>query len=330
MPNQTEHGKAFEYACLKGLEGTIATFGQGLTCNLVDNISYKNAKDNFDNLTVHAHKELLLKAGLVMASRLKDLEPRLIYPVKGFKDIITLEIQPDKKGIEGDVRDVLAIRIFMKSEKNNWELGISCKHNHYDLKHPRISPRIDIGKQWLKLDSSKLYLNNISLIFLKLDSVKNSGVTSWAGITNKDTLIYKPLMDEIKNEILRQSSTHEAIACSNLLKYFIGEKDFYKVIVEHKKHSVCLQAFNFNGTLNQPAGKQKAAHNFPIPTLPTQIYNIGFDKDSNSTFTINMDKGWGLSLRIHSASSKIEDSLKLAVKLVGIPEAQCRENLPIT
>ena len=57
-----------------------------------------------------------------MAAKLADLEPRLIYPVKGFKDVIDLQIQPDEKGIKGDVRDVLALKILLKSEKIGWEI----------------------------------------------------------------------------------------------------------------------------------------------------------------------------------------------------------------
>lgn len=105
------------------------------------------------------HKDILLAASQKMAIKLADLEPRLIYPVKGLKDIIDLEIQPDKKGKYGDVRDVLALRILLKSENIGWEIGISCKHNHKAVKHPRISPRINIGAQWLKSLSDNDYFN---------------------------------------------------------------------------------------------------------------------------------------------------------------------------
>jgi hypothetical protein len=130
MPNQTEHGKAFEFACLKGLENIISSAGQGVKCQAVLNESYKIAQDYFHNLPNQKHKDILLLAGSMMASKLADLEPRLLYPVKGLSDTISLEIQPDEKGIQGDVRDILALKIKLKSEITGWEIGISCKHNH--------------------------------------------------------------------------------------------------------------------------------------------------------------------------------------------------------
>lgn len=104
------------------------------------NEPYKIANRFFDALPSQKHKDILRVASQRMATKLADLEPRLIYPIKGFNDIIDLQIQPDEKGIHGDVRDVLALRILFKSEKIGWGIAISCKHNHRAVKHQRISP----------------------------------------------------------------------------------------------------------------------------------------------------------------------------------------------
>jgi hypothetical protein len=328
MPKQTEHGKAFEFACLKGLENIISTAGQDLKCQVKINETYKIANRFFDALPSQKHRDILLAASLRMATKLADLEPRLIYPVKGFSDIIDLEIQPDEKGIHGDVRDVIALRILLKSKKIGWEIGISCKHNHQAVKHQRISPKIDIGTQWLKSSSDTDYFNEITPVFTRINSLRRSGTKAWNEVMNKDTTIYKPLLNAIKNQIERLDKSKGQVICSNFLAYLIGRNDFYKVVLERKK-AVSIQGFNFNGSLNQQADKHAPKHKVPVSKLPTRIYKIEFKDNSNNTLHIIMDEGWSVSMRIHNASTKIENSLKLDVQLIGVPQNQYRETLPL-
>jgi|SRR3989304_3465784 len=328
MPSQTEHGKAFEFACLKSLENIIATSGQGVKCKVKINETYKIANRFFDALPSQKHKDILLAASQQMARKLADLEPRLIYPVKGFNDIIDLEIQPDEKGIHGDVRDVLALRILLKSEKIGWEIGISCKHNHKAVKHQRISPRIDIGSQWLNSPSDIEYFNEITPVFTLIDSLRKSGTQKWLEVKNKDTSIYKPLLEAIKNQIERLDKSKGQSICSNFLAYLIGKNDFYKVVLEGKK-DVSIQGFNFNGTLTQLADSHVPKHRVSVLKLPSKIYKIEFKDNSNNTIHIIMDEGWSISMRIHNASTRIENSLKLDVQLIGVPQTQYREILPL-
>ncbi|MBU0670565.1 HaeIII family restriction endonuclease [Patescibacteria group bacterium] len=328
MPNQTEHGKAFEFACLKGLENIIATSGQSVKCHVEINETYKIANRFFDTLPSQKHKDVLLAASRKMATKLADLEPRLIYPVKSLRDIIDLEIQPDGKGIHGDVRDVLALRILLKSESAGWEIGISCKHNHRAVKHQRISPRIDIGKQWLNFPSDSDYFNEINPVFTLIDSLRKSGTQKWLEVKNKDTSIYKPLLESIRNQIERFNKSKGQVICGNFLAYLIGKNDFYKVVLEGKK-SVSIQGFNFNNTLNQPADNHQPKHRVSVLKLPTRIYKIEFKDNSNNTINVIMDEGWSISMRIHNASTKIENSLKLDVQLIGVPQTQYRETLPL-
>lgn len=281
-----------------------------------------------ENKTSQKHKDVLLAASRKMATKLADLEPRLIYPVKGLRDIIDLEIQPDEKGIHGDVRDVLALRILLKSENVGWEIGISCKHNHRAVKHQRISPRIDIGSQWLNFSSDSDYFNEINSVFTLIDSLRKSGTQKWLEVRNKDTFIYKPLLEAIKNQIERLNKSKGQIICSNFLAYLIGKNDFYKVVLEGKK-SVSIQGFNFTNTLNQSADNHHPKHRVSVLKLPTRIYKIEFKDNSINTIHIAMDEGWSISMRIHNASTKIENSLKLDVQLIGVPHGQYRETLSL-
>lgn len=328
MPNQTEHGKAFEFACLKGLESIISGSGQSVKCQVKFNEPYKTANHFFDTLPSQKHKDVLLLAGRKMAEKLSDLEPRLTFPVNGFKDVIDLEIQPDNKGIQGDVRDILALKILLKSESVGWEIGISCKHNHTAVKHQRISPRINIASQWFNSHSGDEYFNEISPVFLLIRSLRASANNKWSDILDKETVIYSPLLEAMKNEINRIVESGGDEMCGNFLSYLIGKKDFYKVVVEGKK-SVSLQGFNFNGTLNQSADKYQPKYRVPVLKLPKKIHNIELKDDSKSTLNITMDGGWSVALRIHSASTKIENSLKLDAQLIGVPQNQYRETMSL-
>lgn len=328
MPNQTEHGKAFEFACLKGLENIISTSGKGVKCQVKINESFNIAQKYFNSLPGQKHKDILLKASNKMAVKLADLEPRLIYPVKGLKDVIDLEIQPDERGIHGDVRDVIALKILLRSETVGWEIGISCKHNHKAVKHQRISPKIDIGTQWMGSPSDNIYFNDITPVFSMIESLKKSGTKTWKEISDKDTAIYRPLLEAAQKQIERLDKIKGKKICGKFLSYLIGKNDFYKVVLEGKK-SVSIQGFNFNGSLNKSADSHKPKLQLPVSTPPTKLYKIEFKERSNNTINIIMDQGWSISMRIHNATTNIENSLKLDVQLVGVPQNLYHETLPL-
>jgi hypothetical protein len=329
MPGQTEHGKAFEYACLKGLDTIIRKYGQGISSQIISNDTYCTAKQFFDTLPDIEHKNLLLSAGEKMVMKLKELEPRLIYPVQGFSDTIRLEIQPDEKGVHGDVRDVLALRILLESERIGWEIGISCKHNHKAVKHPRISPHINIGKEWVDVPSDIQYFDDIKPVFEIINESIKAGVLTWSEIKGKDELIYRPLMIAVKNQILRLFKSEGPKFCENLLSYLIGKNDFYKVIIENTKNIISIQGFNFHNSLSLSAGTIHASNKVKLLKLPSQIHDIDFKNNSNSTLLIVMDQGWTISMRIHSAKTNLEKSLKLDVQLIGVPQEFYKESLAI-
>ena len=61
------------------------------------------------------------------------LEPRLFSG----EGTLRIGLQTDSAGIGGDVRDVLCLR------GKDWQIGLSCKHNHEAVKHSRLSDTID-------------------------------------------------------------------------------------------------------------------------------------------------------------------------------------------
>ena len=88
-----------------------------------------------------SEKESYKISAMAGVAVLFDLEPLILDDADG---IIELKIQADKKGIEGDVRDVLIIK-----KMSNWEIGLSLKHNHFAVKHSRLAKNLDFGKNIL-------------------------------------------------------------------------------------------------------------------------------------------------------------------------------------
>lgn len=63
----------------------------------------------------------------------------------GELDRLELKILSGDKGKEDDVSDVLIIRRGIE-----WEIGLSVKHNHFSVKHSRLSKNLDLKKSDMK------------------------------------------------------------------------------------------------------------------------------------------------------------------------------------
>lgn len=331
MPaRHTINGKAFEYACLIGLQSQIKILSQGISPCIIEDAAFKNTKSCFVQLNA-AHGDVLVKAGVILARRLLELEPHLVYPANGFLNEIVLSVQSDAAGARGDVRDILAVKIKTISKEGPWEIGISCKHNHRAVKHQRISPKIDIGQEWFKdFSADQEYHQRIEDVFANVSKLKEQGVVAWSEITDKDTLIYRPALEAVAGLIRRLFAVNGQFICRNFLHYLIGREDFYKVILDFNRNLLQLEAYNFNGSLNQPVDSFNPQSGAPTVNLPTRFFSVDFQEGSNNTLLIVMDEGWQVSMRVHNASTKIENSLKLDVNLVGVPPALFRESLSLS
>ncbi len=106
-----------------------------------------------------------------------------------------------------------------------------------------------------------------------------------------------------------------------MIRYLIGRNDFYKVIADDKGSFTRVEAINIKGTLNQKAGTHAPIVKVPLLKLPDRIYHIGYKPNSDNTIQIVCNEGWEISMRIHSASSKVEPSLKFDVNLISLPSS---------
>jgi len=316
---QMTTGKAFEYVLLSQFEEKLK---DKTNVEVIKNSSFIIAKGCFENTTKLEQSDYLLSSSFAV-NFLMDIEPRLSNDL-GKEDILQLEILSDNFGKEGDVRDVLAIRLIQK-----WEIGVSAKNNHEAVKHSRLSSKIDFGEKWLGIKVSKEYFDIVTPIFKNLEKIrKESNATKkWSEIGDYHSSVYAPVLDAFVKELKSLYEKDNNIA-SKLVSYLIGTKDFYKVI--KSKNSVEIQAYNMNGTLNLPFKNIEPKYKTPRVPLPTKIISVELKENNDTTVIVTMDNDWTLSFRIHNASSRVESSLKFDINLLKSPKKLFKNTLSIS
>ncbi len=305
--SQRETGKAFEYSLLIKLYELLS---HKQDVKIVEDRSFDIALECFNKCSdkeQHKYK----RASESAIKHLMLLEPRLTNPLSK-NDALELQLISDKAGIVGDTRDILAIR-----KKHQWEIGISAKNQHRALKHSRLSGRIDFGKKWLGIPCSSEYITKVKEIFDALRPLSKSK-TLWSSLPKKHE-IYQKVLNAFRNELLKIDRKNPSIVPERLLHYLIGKQDFYKVIKENRL--TLIQAFNFNGTLNKPANEIRPSIHVGKLQFPTRIIEFRYKNNSTNTLHLTFDKGWQISFRIHSASSRVETSLKFDINIIGHPQS---------
>lgn len=239
-----------------------------------------------------------------------ELEPNLIDSKK--EDTLIINIQSDIEGISGDVRDLVLSR-----KSSGWEIGISLKHNHFAVKHSRLSRNLDFCERWFGGKCSKKYFDKIQPIFEMLEKEK-AKETKWRDIKNKAEVVYVPVLDAFIDEI-KASYDKDKEMPRKMVEYLLGKYDFYKVISVDARRLTKIQPFNFRGDLNKPSAKYKPKILVPQSQLPTRLVNIEMKPGSTNTVEMFLDNGWQFSFRIHSAATLVETSLKFDIQLIGMP-----------
>ena len=297
--NQVVNGKAFEFSVALALAEAL---GVGITespSSVIASQSYEFVSDSlrqrFDRASRKVAEHILEKE-----KKFLEKKPNAIW------------LPSDAVGQKGDVRDLVIAT-------ENGDIGISCKTNHDAFKHSRLSGKADFVKSW-GLDSagcSSDYWSEVRPIFDVLRQIRKSsnGNARWENESDVPGRFYWPVLDAFEREILRldAASSSEAGVASKLVTYLIGIKDFYKVTV--RPTVVELQGFNLGGTLAVTRTR-----------LPNQI--IGIDKLNGGKYskTIRFNRGFTFNFRIHSASSRVEPSLKFDVTAISLPPNEVYTN----
>ena len=308
MSNKSNNqGRAYEFICLLTLNEEINKIRPA---RIIINSSYLAAQRAWKTLNA-AMQNLYKISSYAAVAKIVALEPRMIE--KG-EDVLDLLIQADEKGESGDVRDILIIRNHI-----HWEIGLSLKHNHFAVKHSRLSDILDFGNKWYGIPCSQNYWDDIRPIFSYLHACQKKHL-KFRDLPDKDKNVYVPLLKAFIYEIQRQYSKHKNIP-SKLVEYLLGEYDFYKIISIDKERMTQIQSYNLHGTLGMSSQTQEPAIIIPIASLPTRIVSLDFVPGKQNTVELYMDKGWQFSFRIHNAKTDVEPSLKFDIQLVGMPAA---------
>lgn len=308
--SQTVYGKAYEYACML-VVAELVTGTRPVV--FISNSSLVVARNAWEQIDLSSQR-IMKDSATAGIKALIDLEPKIL---EDGRDQLELALQEDSRGKVGDVRDVLIIR-----RSISWEIGISVKHNHDAVKHSRLSPTIDFGKEWFDVPCTQQYFDDISPIFSRLSGLKNNG-TKWGEVNDKDSAIYVPILESFMSEIKRLDNASPGIIPEKLLEYLLGRKDFYKLISNEANRSTVLQCFNLHGTLNTPGKSTSPSMKVKKIEMPTKIYHFDFASKNSvkslTTVQLVMDNNWAISFRIHSAKSDVEASLKFDIRLTGVP-----------
>ncbi len=297
-------GRAFEYICIQSLQEVISTIRP---VSIIDNNNYQQNLQDWNTLD-SGTQQIMKKEALAAIPTIMELEPMI---EEYEDDVLALRLQTDNDGLLGDVRDILIIR-----DKEKWVIGISVKHNHFAVKHSRLSHKNDFGDVWINMPCSQTYWNDIRPIFEPLIELRNK--KAWSSLDNKDEVVYIPLLKAFINEILRDSEKDTSVP-TRLVEYLLGKYDFYKLIGLDNEHKTSIMSFNLRGTLNKASKTKKPSRKIPISLLPTRIVSFDFKPNSTNTVELYMDNGWQFSFRIHSASTLIQPSLKFDVQIIGMP-----------
>ena len=306
MSNKSNNqGRAYEYIFLNSLFEVISKIRE---VSIEKNSSFMASKQAWETLSSQ-DKEIYKISALTGVSIILDLEPLII---EKNNDVLNLKIQSDDEGKKGDVRDIVIMRGSI-----DWEIGLSLKHNHFAVKHSRLSKKLDFGKKWYDIPCSEEYWKKVKPIFDFLEGEKEKK-TLWKEIVNKNEDVYFPLLEAFKTEILDQNRKNIKLL-ENMLKYLLGKFDFYKVISIDNKKVTRVQSYNLYGTLNQDGVHEKRKIEIPIIILPTRIVSLDFKPNSLTTLELYLNNGWQFTFRIHNAEKEVKPSLKFDIQIVGIP-----------
>ena len=266
--SQTEKGKAFEFACAQAILQTRQT---AIDVELMDSPQLGTAKRCYSYL--QALEQENYRKGAEAAVKIIDrLEPRLFSG----EGTLKIGLQTDSAGIGGDVRDVLCLR------GTDWQIGLSCKHNHEAVKHSRLSDTIDFGRDWFGEACSQEYFEEVRKVFHPLRrmredslSLDSSHPALWSEVPDKEDSCYVPVLEAFMKEIKRLDSEFPGEIPRRLIKYLIGRNDFYKVIMNENRRFTQIESINIKGTLNQSAGRKKARHHGHVPSGRGRLFRKG-------------------------------------------------------
>ena len=298
-------GRAYEFACLCELERAISQYRP---VQVLHNSSFTAAQHAYNLLSKEEQYTYNISAQ-AMIPKIFQCEPMII---ESTEDKLDLFIQKDEEGQKGDVRDIIIARSVMQ-----WEIGLSIKHNHFAVKHSRLSPTIDFAEKWFGYACSQVYWDAVNPVFEYLQKCKDSHIT-FKNLPDKEHDVYYPIVDAFIKEVKYQTGWHSDVP-QKMVEYLLSKYDFYKIISIDVQRFTQIQTYNTHGTLNKASAQNKPTIIVPKALLPTRIISIDFKPGSTHTAELYMNNGWTFSFRIHNAETYVKPTLKFDIQIKGMP-----------
>lgn len=209
------NGRAYEFTMLFVLQALILKHRK---CEIEKNSSYYASEKAWKSIDKDLQISLFSSA-VAGAKAIFEAEPLIL---EHGEDYLTLKIQSDQKGRDGDVRDVLIIRHGIE-----WEIGLSLKHNHFAVKHSRLAKNLDFGEKWFGIKCSQTYWNDVAPIFNYLDSEKIKAM-KWRDLPSKENDVYRPLLQAFIAEVQKSNYAHGQTIPKKWLNIYLGSLTFIK------------------------------------------------------------------------------------------------------
>ncbi len=305
--NSNLYWRAYEYICIVSLNEAIS---QVRSSQIIENSILNCARQDWNNIPQEL-KHQLKESANAFIGKLFDLEPMIL---DDNWDILFLKIQNDSEWEIWDVRDIVITRSDVQ-----WEIWLSIKHNHFAVKHSRLSRNLDFGNSWYWIPCSVNYWNSVTPIFRYLQEKKELNV-KWRDLSDKKDRVYIPLLNAFMEEI-KNANRIENDLPKKLVEYLLWKYDFYKIISIDSNRTTQMQVYNLRWKLGKSSNNKDPIMLIPVSSLPTRIIDICLKPDSDTTVELYMDNWWQFSFRIHNASTIVEPSLKFDVQFVGLPSS---------
>ena len=296
---QNKNGNAFEFAlanCLACAVG-VEVKPRELKALSADKTADKARDDFFDQPP--EFRRWLAKAAEAAISHIVKLEGKALAKA-GEKNV---QMLPDSAGQEGDPRDIIL-------PVNGRTIAISAKLNNDTMKNPRLQfGKPDFADSWgLGVNVSPDYIDAVADVAELVQQVRDGDAINWKDFSEKKNDVYAPLLRAFRDEMLRLmgDESKSASVCRAFARYMVGKRDYYKAMAYHRKELVVVQGYNFN---------RKMA----CPGAPFPKFLISAALSGETTLVLTFDGGWVFKMRIHSADTRITNSLKWDVRIIGHP-----------
>ncbi|MBR9702278.1 HaeIII family restriction endonuclease [Candidatus Pacearchaeota archaeon] len=281
-----DNGRAFEYVIVLGLKKHLESLG--IDYLETERTTVDNSRDmlKLKELPEAKQKDFILAASKFL--EWVDSEGWFIGA-----DKITIDRLPDKEGQRNNVTD---IELKIEKGEDIEQKNISVKHNHDALKHPRLPNlvaqcgiedetidrlwRENHDAIWTEFNRKSKDLKADAKTFKELKDIDNSFI---------DKNLYKPLIDAVI-KFLKENVKDNPDKVKSFFNFLTSDMDFYTVKNERLK--VIIKKF--------------------LDITPPTVMNIEYPYLQRlNTFKITFDNDWEMTLRLHTASSRMYKSVRL-------------------